>query len=42
MKDPQNDRTSIYTGDFEFGFMSGFGTLIWSTGGRYDGYFNHN
>ena len=35
-------RSSIYTGQFEDDFKSGFGTIIWSTGGRYDGQFKRN
>mmetsp|Transcript_34458 Transcript_34458/g.52728 ORF Transcript_34458/g.52728 Transcript_34458/m.52728 type:complete len:204 (+) Transcript_34458:2483-3094(+) len=30
-------RSSVYNGDFEDDSKSGFGTMIWSTGGRYDG-----
>lgn len=35
-------RSSVYTGDFEDDCKMGFGTMIWSTGGRYDGQFLYN
>lgn len=35
-------RSSIYTGCFEDDYKQGFGTIIWSTGGRYDGQFRKN
>ena len=35
-------RSSIYTGDFDEDYKMGFGTQIWSTGGRYDGQFLYN
>ena len=35
--DESKKRSSIYTGEFDKDYKSGFGTMIWSTGGRYDG-----
>ena len=35
--DEQQKRSSVYDGAFEDDAKQGFGTMTWSTGGRYDG-----
>lgn len=41
-EDQSKKRSSVYTGEFQDDYKSGFGTMIWSTGGRYDGQFLEN
>lgn len=33
---------STYKGEFQNDVRHGFGTVTWSSGGRYDGYFKDN
>jgi hypothetical protein len=36
-KKDNKERYSIYTGQFQDDCKNGFGTMIWNTGGRFDG-----